>query len=144
MIIKNIYTNDKVCIKQDNKITDYFEVNLGVKQGCILSPLLFNIYLADLAKILDDKPQPTKTFSYPSTIFWADDIAIFSESEKGLTKMLETLEKYCDRNELTLNTEKTKCMIFNKTERLIRTPFCYNDIKLETVQVSRLFTNHIR
>ena len=78
----NIYSNDISCIKIADQITPTFIANQGVKQGCILSPLLFNIYLADLAKILDDKPQPTKTFPYPSTIFWADDIAIISESEK--------------------------------------------------------------
>lgn len=134
-ILKNIYTNDKICIKHGNKITDYFEVNLGVKQGCILSPLLFNIYLADLPKILDNDPQSiNKTFPYPSTILWADDIAMFSESEEGLAKMLKTLEKYCDENELTLNTDKTKCMIFNKNGRLLRTPFYYNNVKLENVK----------
>ena len=128
-IIKNMYTNDKVCIKYNSKITDYFEANLGVKQGCRLSPLLFNIYLSDLPETLDDPQHSNKTFPYPNAIFWADDIAMFSESEKGLTKMLKTLEKYCDTNELTLNTDKTKCMIFNKTGRLIRTPFYYKNIK---------------
>ena len=47
--------------------------------------------------------------------------------------MLKSLEKYCKENELTLNTDKTKCMIFNKTGRLIRTPFYYNKLKLENV-----------
>ena len=35
-----------------------------------------------------------RTYPYPNTIFWADDIAIFSESEKGLQEKLEALEKY--------------------------------------------------
>ena len=47
--------------------------------------------------------------------------------------MLRALEKYCKENELTLNTDKTKCMIFNKTGRLLRTPFYYNNEKLENV-----------
>ena len=48
--------------------------------------------------------------------------------------MLRTLEKYYGENELTLNTDKTKCMIFNKTGRLLRTPFYYNGEKLENVR----------
>ena len=133
-IIRNIYTNDKICIKHDDKVTDTIEVNLGVKQGCILSPLLFNIFLADLPQILDNDLQSTNPeLQHPSSIFWADDIVLFSESEEGLRKMLKSLEKYCKENELTLNTDKTKCMIFNKTGRLLRTQFHYNDELLENV-----------
>ena len=46
-ILKTLYLNDKCCVKVGNKITDVFEVNQGVKQGCILRPLLFNIFLPD-------------------------------------------------------------------------------------------------
>ena len=134
-IIKNIYTNDKVCVKHEDKITDAFGVNLGVKQGCILSPLLFNIFLADLPQLLEDDMRSTgPELRHPSCLFWADDIVLFSESEEGLHKMLKTLEKYCGENELTLNTDKTKCMIFNRTGRLLRTPFYYNNEKLENVR----------
>ena len=123
-IIKNIYTNDRVCIKHGEKITDSFGVNLGVKQGCILSPLLFNIFLSDLPRVLESAAQSSGAGAgHPSSLFWADDIVMFSESEEGLRGMLRALEKYCGENELTLNTDKTKCMIFNKGGRLIRTPF---------------------
>ena len=133
-IIKNIYTNDKICIKHEDKITDPIDVNLGVKQGCILSPLLFNIFLSDLPQILDNDIKNNNQSNHPSSIFWADDIVLFSESEEGLRKMLKSMEIYCKENELTLNTEKTKCMIFNKGGKLLRTPFHYNNEKLENVR----------
>ena len=46
-------------------------------------------------------------------------IKVFSQSEEGLSKMLKTIEKYCKENELTLNIDKTKCMIFNKNPFLL-------------------------
>ena len=44
------------------------------------------------------------------------------------------MEKYCKDNELTINTDKTKCMIFNKTGRLIRKKFSLNNSNIETVR----------
>ena len=97
--------------------------------------MLFNIFLADLPKILDDDiKSQNPELEQPSSIFWADDIVLFSDSKEGLNKMLKSMEKYCKENELTLNTDKTKCMIFNKTGRLLRTKFYYNDELLENVR----------
>ena len=59
-IIKTVYTDDKCCVKINNKLTDPFIINRGVKQGCTLSPLLFNIFLADLIpSVMDGGCTPT-------------------------------------------------------------------------------------
>ena len=50
-IIRNIYTNDKASVKLNGSP---FDVNVGVRQGCIISPLLFNIFLSDLARSLQE------------------------------------------------------------------------------------------
>ena len=48
--------------------------------------------------------------------------------------MLKTLETYCKENEITINTKKTKCMIFNKGGRLMRRPFYLDGVQLENVR----------
>ena len=111
--IKNIYCNDEACIKiSNNEITENFNINQGVKQGCILSPLLFNIYLSDLPKILDeDLTNTNPNATHPSCLLWADDIIMLSENEEGLNEMLKSLGGYCKENELTLNVNKTRFLI---------------------------------
>ena len=120
--IKNLYTNNLSCIKIDNKMTKMFPIDQGVKQGCILSPILFNLFMADLPTALD----PHKGVSLDKSIkfnciIWADDIIIMSESESDLNYHLKVLASYCGNNGLTLNTDKTKVMIFNKNRQTCKT-----------------------
>ena len=72
--------------------------------------------MSDLPRLLDSANQKVN----PSCLTWADDIILLSESDKGLEYMLKEMEGNCKGNELLLNTDKTKVMIFNKTGRLIR------------------------
>ena len=136
-IIQTIYLEDTVSIKIGNQHSSPFKTNKGVRQGCVLSPLLFNIFLADLQCILDnngDNVKLSKT-STISCLLWADDILMLSESKAGLQAKLDALEKYCDTNKLSVNTKKTQCMIFNKTGRLLKHHiFTYKKTTLECVR----------
>ena len=67
-------------------------------------------------------------------ILWADDIILLSETEEGLNTLLKELHAYSETNKLKINIDKTKCMIFNKTGRLIRRNFYLGDCKLENVR----------
>ena len=115
-IIKNSYTNDKACIKIGSEITEYFTPNLGVRQGGVLSPLLFNIFLSDLAKDLQRIDGKLNLGTHEiGSLFWADDIILLSTNEHHLSEMLRTVEDYCNKSKLSINAEKTKCKIFNKS-----------------------------
>ena len=106
-----------------------------MRQGCILSPLLFNIFLSDLAKTfqsLNGKLDIGGTSI--NSLFWADDLVLFADSEEQLKEMLKILEEYCEENELAINTDKTKCMVFNKMGRLISREFYLAGVKLENVR----------
>ena len=132
--IKKTYENDDACINLNNKISETFKLNRWVRQGCILSPL-FNIFMSDLSGVLDSIQNTTNyETTIPSCLIWADDIVLMSETEEGLKGMLKAMGKYCRENQLILKTKKTKCMIFNKTGRLVRKRFYCNNMELETVR----------
>ena len=135
--IKNMYTHDLACIGIGDKLTESFNVNQGVKQGCILSPLLFNIFISDLPKSLgegDSSPVHIDENKTLNSLIWADDLLMVSETESGLNNMLKNLENYTKANLIKVNLSKTKCMIFNKTGRLIRRKFCLGHEKVEVVR----------
>ena len=121
-IIQTLYLEDSASVKIGKKYSPSFKTNIGVRQGCVLSPLLFNLFLADLQPLLDSCQDNVKIDENTelSCLLWADDILMFSETAEGLQSKLNNLEKYCKENKLTVNTDKTQCMIFNKTGRLLK------------------------
>ena len=56
-ILRNIHTKDEVCVKIDQTRSDFFGLNKGMRQGCMLSPLLFNLFICDIAKKIDTMEQ---------------------------------------------------------------------------------------
>ena len=87
-IIKTLYLEDTASVKIGNTYSPPFKTNRGVRQGCVLSPLLFIIFLSDLQEILDQSKDNVKLDKDMeiSCLMWADDILILSESEEGLQK----------------------------------------------------------
>lgn len=133
--VKTLYANDNCCIKVGDKITESFLANQGVKQGCILSPLLFNIFLSDIVDQFKDKncrPLKIDDSNDLSCLIWADDIVLTSQSEEGLRNMLSLLEQYVEKNRMSINTKKTKCMIFNKNGKFIRRSYALSGKTVET------------
>lgn len=132
----SIYKGDQACVKIGNNLTKPFTTNQGVKQGCILSPILFNIFLSDIQNVME------KTYCDPvlngksplGCLIWADDMLLLSTSRKGLENMLAELKSYTTNNGMKLNTKKTKVMIFNKTGRHIRRNIYYGDERIETTR----------
>ena len=81
-------------MKIDGKITTPFPIN----QGCVISPLLFNIFMAELAKSLASLENGFQMDnSKINSIFWADDIVLLCEDGSQLDKMLKMIGDELDR-----------------------------------------------
>ena len=136
-LIKNIYMHEKCQIKIGEMLSNPFDANQGVRQGCILSPILFNIFISDLPSILNDSendPAKLGRLKTLSCILWADDLVMFSETKEGLTKMLEKLRIFASENGLKMNADKTKCMVFNKNGRHIRCSIPCGDMLIDSTR----------
>ena len=111
--IKSLYTSVSCTVKINDNFTEWFNVNQGVKQGCVLSPTLFSIYINDLANDIKNLNCGLTIDNINISIFlYADDIVLISESTNGLQSMLNVLNDWCCKWRITVNEKKTKVLHF--------------------------------
>ena len=114
-LLKDIYKKSKCAIKVNGRRTEFFKYTKGVRQGCPLSPLLFNLYINGIVETLDqNNPTPLNMNGNLSCLLYADDLVILSTTKEGLQQSLNSASSYFDEWNLEINHEKSKCMIFNK------------------------------
>lgn len=114
-LIKSMYTNVKAQIKVNGKLSKEIMVKVGTRQGCNLSPSLFNVYLNDLPKALDpDLCDPVLLYDcFVNILMYADDVVLLSSTKTGLQNCLNIFANYCRRWKLHINFQKTKSITFN-------------------------------
>ena len=136
-IITDLYRKKQCSIKKQNNITSLFEYKKGVRQGCPLSPILFNLYINDLIEIINKNTSEDihlNTVNKINALLYADDLVLISPSKEGLQKQIDTLTEYCKTWKLKINSKKTKSMVFNRGNNIIKTNFTVNGIPIENVK----------
>ena len=115
-LLNNMYGKLKASVYSNCELGKIFNIAIGTRQGCNLSPSLFNIFTSDLPYILGKTEcDPVTLDSIKiNTLMYADDMLLLSMSRKGLEKAICVLEIYCKKWQLKINPGKTKIMIFNK------------------------------
>ena len=101
-------------------MTTYFRYQRAVRQGCILSLLLFNIYLNELPTLLmspKSDPLILPDGTQLNCLLYADDLVILSKSKHGLQNCLNSLSLFCEKWMMEINLKKTKILIFQKVCR---------------------------
>lgn len=88
---------------------------VGVRQGCPLSPTLFGLFFDDLySQLQSDCPSAgveCRGTRIPS-LFYADDVALLSASAQGLQQLLDSMQSFCAANGLTISIPKTEIVVF--------------------------------
>ena len=110
-----MYSDIKSRMKFTQGLSQAFSSNKGVKQGDVLSPLLFNIFINGIVnKLEQNEPYPVLIGDIPiNCLLYADDIIRLSSSPDGLQKSLDSLADFCSCWKLKVNTSKSKIVVFN-------------------------------
>ena len=135
-IIKEMYINKgtRLAVKVGGYLTPFFQSNIGLRQGDVLSPTLFNLFINDVISCFNKSGDAPKLGDVNmDCLLYADDVVLISQSEKGLQHMVSALEKYCNSWGLTINTDKTKIVVFNKKNILFDTNVKFGQQKILSV-----------
>lgn len=117
-VIANLYWGQTACVRVGNQLSEEIEIKRGVRQGCVLSPMLFNLYSEEiLNEVLDDtKEGIILNGVLMNNIRYADDTLLLTGSIEHLQALLNRIEAACSRFGLNMNTKKTKFMIISKKQ----------------------------
>jgi len=132
--IKNLYSKVTSAVFVHGRVGDWFHTTVGVRQGCPLSPTLFNIFLERI--MVDALSEHSGTISIggcPITNLWfADDINGLAGSEEELARLVTSLDQTTSRYDMDISAEKTKLM--TNSVNPITTRITVAGKELETVQ----------
>ena len=102
-------------VRWNGVYSEWFNVTAGVRQGGVLSPDFYGIYVDELISILKKAGLGCYVSGiFAASLFYADDMAVLAPSVKGLQRMLNLCSSYCDKWDILLNPKKTKNLFFGK------------------------------
>ena len=126
--LKALYTNVNRSVRINGYLTDWFPVLSGLKQGCLLSPLLFNLFANDLGEAIDATGLGIDINGVTgklNMLLYADDLALIADTEEDLQKLLDALSKWCKDNDMSINIDKRKVVHFQNPAKS-RTAFSFS------------------
>ena len=112
-LMRNLYADQEAIVRTGHGTIDWFELGRRVRQGCILSPCLFNFYAEDIMRNagLEEAQTGIKVAGRNiSNLRYADDTTLMAESEKELKSLLRKVKEESEKVGLKLSIQKTKIM----------------------------------
>ena len=112
VLLKRLYTNQEATVRTEFGETDNIDVGKGVRQGCILSPLLFNIYAENIMREALEEWESGISIGrrMVTNLRYADDTTLFAGTKEDLIELVERVRRVSEKAGLYLNVGKTKVM----------------------------------
>ena len=107
-LLRNLYAGQEATVRTGHETTDWFQIGKGVRQGCILSPCLFNLYAEYIMRNagLEEAQAGIKIAGRNlNNLIYADDTTLMAENEEELKSLLMKVKEESEKVGLKLNIE---------------------------------------
>ena len=112
-LLRNLYADKEATVRTRHETTDWFQIGKGVRQGCILSPCLFNLYAENIMRNagMDEAQAGIKSARRNiNNLRHADDTTLMAVSKEELKSLLMKVKEESEKVGLMFNIQKTKIM----------------------------------
>ena len=132
-IIANLYWHQKAAIRINNELSPFTSIQRGVRQGCVLSPYLFNIYTEFIFRQSNELPGITIHGLNINNLRYADDTALIADDKDKLQDIVTMVQKESSKAGLEMNVKKTKTMLIARDVENKKVEVKVNDEILQQV-----------
>ena len=116
--VESYYAKVQSCVIVNGERSDWFGIDVGVRQGCVLSPIFFDVFIDGLARAVHVKALglgvKVDAGDPLSLLLYADDVVITAATYDDLQKMMNAVNEFCRKARLQLNQGKTKMVVFGQ------------------------------
>ena len=121
-VIRNIYESVESCVLVNDERSRFFEVDVGLRQGCLMSPILFAIYINGLAEEIKAARLGAQLVlrreANVGILMFADDIALLADDSIQLQQLMDLTFEYSRKWRFTFNYEKCAVVVFGNKQKL--------------------------
>ena len=115
----SFYEAGRACFRVGSELSESFEVKMGLRHGCVMSPWLFNVYMDGVVREVYSRVNGMgvklsvggEREWLLSQLLFADDTALVAESAEQLQCLVREFGRVCARQKLRVNVDKSKVMI---------------------------------
>ena len=133
-IISRLYWNQITRIKTNTSLSDAVNIKKGVRQGCVLSPSLFNIYTEYIFRGLESMPGVKVGGRLINNLRYADDTALMADSSEDLQNLVTAVKNESAKLGLNINIKKTKSMVISRSELVPKARLLIDGTEVEQVK----------
>lgn len=137
-VIEELVSDSVVSVRINGERSGSFTIRIGLRQGCVLSPLLFDIYINDFfdevksatAGVNIHLPETASKHYhayYLHSLLFADDVALLADSPEKLQHLLDRFSHWCNKWRMVISVPKSKFMVLNHPEHLDTPSFSIPD-----------------